>query len=414
MGAVLARQAETVAPLAWYEAIWNTGPAAEAPAVWDRELAVGGTLGAGFDLWRALTAPEGRNATTQQALARVAGRLGGLINPLGVTAGDDVGRARGSVAPVPFVAGSLLGVTGFDHFHGNVGVSLSRSDGGSEGVAEYRDEDEVWARGLDAGDGQSVEPISDYAELIEYSEGLAAESREAGAGRIGVLRNQAPDGAVSWLMVIPGTREKFAHPNPQDYLSNLQMMADQSDDLVPALGAALRSLPIGRNDTVSLIGHSQGGIAAAELAADPRLREAVRIDHVVTLGSPVGQIGGIPEETRVTNLESSRDFVPALDGLANTNSENHMTVVFDAKEPIEGSWHPHDLASYHHGLEASIAADEHVAAQFQAFEEAVGWGKEGAPSPSSSSSTTQFVFEFERTDLADAWQRVRDHLGYRD
>jgi pimeloyl-ACP methyl ester carboxylesterase len=58
-----------------------------------------------------------------------------------------------------------------------------------------------------------------------------------------------------------------------------------------------------------LVGHSQGGIAAMNLAADPHWH----VTDIVTAGSPVGN-KRVPPGTRVLRVENRGDPVPLLDG----------------------------------------------------------------------------------------------------
>jgi hypothetical protein len=66
-----------------------------------------------------------------------------------------------------------------------------------------------------------------------------------------------------------------------------------------------------------LVGHSQGGIAAMNLAGDPALNGPAgryRITHVVAAGSPIGnkRPNG---RTRVLGVEHQGDLIPELDGI---------------------------------------------------------------------------------------------------
>jgi pimeloyl-ACP methyl ester carboxylesterase len=75
----------------------------------------------------------------------------------------------------------------------------------------------------------------------------------------------------------------------------------------------LRTLPAG--STVTLVGHSQGGMVAQSLAADAALRAArVHVDAVLTAGSPHGGTDP-PAQVAYVALENDADPVPALRGL---------------------------------------------------------------------------------------------------
>src|SRR5436190_30255 len=71
--------------------------------------------------------------------------------------------------------------------------------------------------------------------------------------------------------------------------------------------SALAAAGAGAGEPVLLVGHSLGGMVAAELARDPQLTVA----GVVTAGSPVG---ATPEGIPVLSLENRGDVVPLLSG----------------------------------------------------------------------------------------------------
>lgn len=332
----------------------------------------GGLLANLGTLVAALLSEAGAPAV-QQAVAGLAANLLALTG-MESARSTSQGSSSKVAAPMPFLAGTVLESTGLDEFQGHVLVTPH------PGV---------------------VREVTSMAGLIEYSEQLAAESGESGTGRLGVLRRQSVTGSVAWTVVLPGTREIFAHANPQDHLSNLQLMAGASSDLRQAVSVALEALPIRAGQSVSFVGHSQGGMVATELAADPRIRKELKVTGVITMGSPVGHRVAVPEDTQVINVESAADLVPALDGLANETSRNHVTVVFEPREPIPGSTMAHDLASYEHGIAAAKGQSPVAKAQFEAFEREQLWQESG--------QTTAFTFEFERTDRTGTWARAVEH-----
>ena len=84
-----------------------------------------------------------------------------------------------------------------------------------------------------------------------------------------------------------------------------------------------------------LTGHSQGGITAAALAADPAFSEGFNLTHVVTGGAPIARMD-IPEDVDVLSLEHDRDPVARLDGETNPDRSNWTTVRRDHHEAAEG------------------------------------------------------------------------------
>ena len=152
-----------------------------------------------------------------------------------------------------------------------------------------------------------------------------------------------PDGAggYTWLVEIPGTQEwsPEAGANPADLTANLHLMAGSNDTamqqgVLDAIDQAMRAtaqesgIPLSQLQAqpMTVAGHSQGGIVAAALAADPS--NGLNITQVVTGGSPVGNIN-IPADVNVLSIEHAQDPVHHLDGNSNPRGANWTTVVRD-------------------------------------------------------------------------------------
>lgn len=90
------------------------------------------------------------------------------------------------------------------------------------------------------------------------------------------------------------------------------------------------------NARVMLVGSAQGGVTAAEIAAEAASDKFV-IDQVVTAGAPSAQVPRIPAETNVLSLEDRSDPVALLGSLINAGVTNRLTVVFDGGETDGGS-----------------------------------------------------------------------------
>jgi pimeloyl-ACP methyl ester carboxylesterase len=96
---------------------------------------------------------------------------------------------------------------------------------------------------------------------------------------------------------------------------------------------AMRALGVRKGEPVLLVGHSQGGLIAAALAADPAVRREFTVSHVLTSGAPVASIP-VPAEVQVLSIEHSDDLVPRLDGSPNHDRPNWITVT--APAPTDG------------------------------------------------------------------------------
>jgi pimeloyl-ACP methyl ester carboxylesterase len=156
----------------------------------------------------------------------------------------------------------------------------------------------------------------------------------------------------AWLVEVSGTQvwDPHAGSNPFDVTSDARLMAQESTVLAGGVQQALAQAQAasGRDacdDPVLLAGHSLGGIVAAGLAASPRFREAHRVTHIVTLGSPVARMP-VPASVSVLSLEHTQDVVPRLDGLANPDRRGWVTVTRDLHRDADGV----STASVAHGL----------------------------------------------------------------
>lgn len=131
----------------------------------------------------------------------------------------------------------------------------------------------------------------------------------------------------SYVVQIPGTQDWAPQrgDNPVDLTTNVNLMAGRDTVLEGLVADAIRSAHLPPGSEVMLTGHSQGGITAMNMAADPALREELHITSVVTGGSPVGRVD-VPDSVSVLSLEHEQDAVPMLDGTDNPDRPNWVTV----------------------------------------------------------------------------------------
>jgi hypothetical protein len=136
------------------------------------------------------------------------------------------------------------------------------------------------------------------------------------------------DGSTSRFVVyVPGTQAITAGTaNPLDMRSNLQLLAGQQSASSRAVDMAIRKAGAKAGDRVMLVGHSQGGLIAVDLAKRSKAGLLdYRVDNVVTFGSPVGSnsADALPE---VLSVENKVDFVPQFDLIGNPKGENWLTL----------------------------------------------------------------------------------------
>lgn len=98
---------------------------------------------------------------------------------------------------------------------------------------------------------------------------------------------------------------------PWDMASNVAAMAGQVSDSERGVRAAMSAAGVTSSDRIVVVGHSQGGLVAQRLAADPQLG----VRDVVLVGSPQAP-GGVSPGVHVVALENRNDPITALGGRA--------------------------------------------------------------------------------------------------
>lgn len=158
------------------------------------------------------------------------------------------------------------------------------------------------------------------------------------------------------IVYIPGTDDMTTTPWSQDgdvrdLATNLDLMAGTPTSYAAGVLQAMADAGVRPGEPVLLVGHSQGGMVAAALAAADTPYD---VRHVVTAGSPTAQVD-LPADVRVLSLENRGDVVPLTDGEPNRPSVGQVTVQFDAGG--EGLAGHHDHPRYVAGAAAADASD---------------------------------------------------------
>jgi len=187
---------------------------------------------------------------------------------------------------------------------------------------------------------KSVGPEHHYGapdDLQDLMDGLAKRNTGLDPGDTGpsnidvkIIKNANGD-VTGYIVDIPGTKHWNAPWDPQsanDTGVNVDAMAGNNTVLQQGIQEALRQAGAQGSDApVMLVGHSQGGIVAAQSAKDLN-SNGYNVTHVVTAGSPVGRID-VPSDVQVLSLENRNDIVPRLDATDNPGSPNRTTVTFE-------------------------------------------------------------------------------------
>lgn len=166
------------------------------------------------------------------------------------------------------------------------------------------------------------------------------EATTEGAGntsrsQLRVHRRVDPQGHGHWVVDVPGTEEwDLKMPlNPSDAAANVRSIAGRESTLYPAISTALAEAmkKSGINpgtEPVMLIGHSQGGIVAARLAANPQFRTRYNVTHLLTVASPESRVK-IPRSVQALSIEHNSDPVPRLDAIGRTDALNRTRAVIN-------------------------------------------------------------------------------------
>ncbi|UKA49687.1 hypothetical protein LFT48_20010 [Arthrobacter sp. FW305-123] len=197
-------------------------------------------------------------------------------------------------------------------------------------------------------------------------------------GEIEVIRFDN-NGAASWMVLIPGTQPQSPSTNPFDSLGVGEAMGYESEEVVPAIGQALREAGAKAGEQVVAVGHSQGGLHAMNLSHNKAFLQEFDLKYVLTAGAPVGGITAEPGITSL-HLEHEQDWVPGTDGHFNADTKDRVTVTLangvkapDGEDPGIGPGHGQE--NYAAGAELVAASqDESLAASTAVFAGVVGAG----------------------------------------
>lgn len=273
-----------------------------------------------------------------------------------------------SASGVAAIAAPFLAYLGLVDFHRGHGFSCGIIVRGAGGDARIRPNglgSLMPSRALDARTRSALEampaaaPDTHYtgvttsADAIEHITQMHGGDADNGEIAIEEHVTVGDDGETirSWTVDIRGTQSfAIGQTGPQDMTTNLQGVAGMSSDQLVAIKEAMNAAGIAPGEAVEFAGHSQGGIMAAQMAADPSVRARYNVVSVVTAGSPTATIA--PSDVPVLSYENSGDIVPGLDGNG-TRGDNVTTVMF---RDYEATCHADDPVPCSHS--APLYVDE--------------------------------------------------------
>lgn len=202
-----------------------------------------------------------------------------------------------------------------------------------------------------AGPGEGPDSVRDLMDRLRATNDLDADDASMrGAVRIETV---TVAGTERYVVYLPGTDDMSVVPGggrtARDMLTNYQLLGGLDSSYSEGVTAVMREAGLAGRE-VMLVGHSQGGMVAAALAADPDFRSEFRVQQVLTAGSPTAQVTALPEQVSALHLENRGDAVPLLDGERTPDQPNRVSVVFDAGTTDVVA--NHSMDNYVHGAGA--------------------------------------------------------------
>lgn len=192
----------------------------------------------------------------------------------------------------------------------------------------------------------SVRPVSRADCLLPGSFAAAVARIPAAAPHTAQVRIEKTPAAAFVYIGGTVTGSLSGGPEPWDMTSNIGAIVGQVSDSERGARAALSAAGVTNADRIVVVGHSQGGLVAQRLAADPQLR----VSDVVLVGSPQTP-GAVAPGVHVVALEHRSDPIPALGGMA---PEGRADVTVARTPPIA----PGDpLAAHHASVYRDLASE---------------------------------------------------------
>ncbi|GAA5140930.1 hypothetical protein GCM10023340_01840 [Nocardioides marinquilinus] len=255
-------------------------------------------------------------------LGRIGERIGAVLDGAKRTLGH-AGDFVGKLADV---------VTGReDHSVAEIAASALLTGGSAVGtvVNAVTGKDERWfaeGPGLagtpvavpPGGDGQFQPPLRQPTDLPSLMQSVTDSYQVGeGPGSNGDVRITQVDngsGRPTYVVSVPGTERwgPDAGSMPRDLSANLNLVAGNPTAAAESVTRAMEAAGILPGSQVLMVGHSQGGIIAGQLASDPAFVERFGVTNVLTYGAPIDHMQLAPGVSAL-QVQHGADIVPRLD-----------------------------------------------------------------------------------------------------
>lgn len=160
---------------------------------------------------------------------------------------------------------------------------------------------------------------------------------ELAVGEVEVAPVLGADGVVRYVVLIRGI-EPSLNPTLNTPWQAVKSSRGSADSHSRAVAEALRRAGVPAGSELMLVGHSQGGITAMNVAAAGRYR----VTHVVTAGSP---IANKRPAARILAIENRGDLVPDLDAVDERTNPQRTVYRFEADRRLSQAAANHSLDS---------------------------------------------------------------------
>ena len=284
---------------------------------------IGWGFGTGIDLLEGGLGLFGANTDGIAQFQRDAGHLGEILEDWAT------GERVPTVAEVGAAGLLTVGSAGVGVYEAVTGEDTPLLDDRPGGIVESVSTD----------DTPSPSPQT-LQDLILDNNSLRMDAPGGGPlenGQIGIQEVRSTQGGEpSYIVQVPPTEADLSdvpgayggQGNSRDWASNLRLVAGQHPAAMDDVRAAMQEAGVPPGADVMIVGHSQGGIVANHLAADPTFNSTsgepgtYDVTHTFSVGSPVQTVVPAQGSTQSVNVGHegglsaagiSGDLVPTLD-----------------------------------------------------------------------------------------------------